>query len=90
METNNSYGELAKAMMASATPVRNPEVDMIIEDEPEDACNRLCITVFDSNGVMVQRSYGETPEERQAAHDAHKCSAWCELCYQEACEMEGL
>ena len=85
MKTNNSYGDLAKAMMASATPTRNPEVDMIIEDEPVDADKRLCVTVFNDKGVMVQRSYGESPKERQTAHDEHRCGAWCEICYEEAC-----
>lgn len=59
--------------------------EMIFEPEPPDADKRLCITVFDDNEVMVQRSYGPTPEEMQKAHDEYRCDCWCDICYQEAC-----
>ena len=87
METNNNYGELAKAIMASCIGRTDNVPDMIIEDEPSDINTnpRLCITVCDKDGNTVQRSYGPSQAELQRAHDLHECGSWCEICYQEAC-----
>lgn len=56
----------------------------MIEPTPIDAHKRPCIEVRDGKGVLVERSYGQTPEELQKAHDEHRCGAFCGICYDEA------
>jgi len=59
----------------------------IIEPIPEDANNRICIEVFNADGILVQRGFGNSPEENQAAHD-NGCCLWdCPICYEEGCNF---
>jgi hypothetical protein len=81
---NNDYANLAKAIVSSTDVTK---MNSNIEEEPSDIDTnpRLCITVFDANNNIVERSYGPSQHELRVAHDAHKCGAWCGICYEEAC-----
>ena len=63
---------------------------MAIEPTPKDPEDRVRIEVFDSNHVLVERSYGFSPAEQQDMHNAHRCDAFCGICYEEAMVSIGL
>ena len=61
-----------------------------IEPTPPDSAQRVCITQYDESGNMVVRTYGHSPNELQDLHDAHRCDAFCGICYAEAMKSVGL
>ena len=49
--------------------------------------DRVCITEYDSNGVVVSVNYGKTRVELKSDHDNGICDAFCAICYSDACEF---
>jgi hypothetical protein len=49
--------------------------------------DRVCITEYDSNGVVVSINYGKTQSELRKDHEMGKCDAFCAICYADACDF---
>jgi len=47
----------------------------------------VCITEYDSNGVVISVNYGKTQVELRKDHADGKCDAFCAICYADACEF---
>ena len=75
-----------RARTATATGTWQPHSN-VIEDEPLDINTnpRLCVTIHDDNGNIVERSYGPSQQELLDAHNNGTCGIWCDYCYEEAC-----
>lgn len=58
----------------------------LIEGPPTDAEERDLVEITDAAGNVIERHYGTTEAEREAAHKAGKCTFMCGYCYKEACE----
>jgi hypothetical protein len=48
--------------------------------------NRLVAEFFDAEGNLVDKYVGPSNEELLELHLNHKCSLFCPICYQEACD----
>lgn len=63
---------------------RDEEAVCSIANSPDGDPSRMEITVQDAAGNLIERGYGASHAELEAAHNARTCGAWCAFCITDA------